>query len=285
MEKKLYTIGKVAKLMGMQSQLLRHYCDIGLITPEYVDPQTGYRYFSFEQLPDIDRTRFLLRCGLRLKEIKQVLQEDNLPLLVELLDKEREQRQLELQRAQDGIDLIDWYINYFTFNKQPASAAPYQIRRIEERFLLAARCPEDYQPTGLYQLFSRIKNAPRYRNLKLTRQVTVVLDYEALLEKRFKRLYVGAFLIGDPGFRAPEILRIPAGEYYCFRANIHDEDWNPSQLRIPLADKVKPVLTLASEYEATFSTYNNNPHELQILFGDPILEPHKEPPAFKGGDR
>ena len=52
MEKKLYTIGKVAKLMGMQSQLLRHYCDIGLITPEYVDPQTGYRYFSFEQLPE-----------------------------------------------------------------------------------------------------------------------------------------------------------------------------------------------------------------------------------------
>ena len=272
MGQQLYTIGKVAKLMGIQPQLLRHYCDIGLITPEYIDPQTGYRYFSFEQLPDIDRTRFLLRCGLRLKEIKQVLREDNLPLLVELLNKERKQKQLEMQRAQDGMELIDWYINYFTFNSRSALDAPYQIRRLGKRFLLAVKCPDSYQPTDFYQLFSRIKNAPPYRDLKLTRQVTVLLDYEALLQKQFRRLYVGAFLIGDPGFQAPELLQIPAGEYYCFRANIHDEAWDPNQLRIPLADKEKPALTLASEYEASFSTYNNNPHELQLLFGDHILE-------------
>ena len=47
--KELYSIGKMSAMMGISAQVLRHYCDIGLITPEYINPETGYRYFSFAQ--------------------------------------------------------------------------------------------------------------------------------------------------------------------------------------------------------------------------------------------
>ena len=38
--KELYSIGKMSAMMGISAQVLRHYCDIGLITPEYIKPDT-----------------------------------------------------------------------------------------------------------------------------------------------------------------------------------------------------------------------------------------------------
>ncbi len=268
MEQTLYPIGKAAEMMGIQAQLLRYYCDMGLVTPEYIDPSSGYRYFSFQQFSAIDRTRFLLRCGLHLKDIRTILRNNDLDLLVRLLTQEKQHKEEQLQQTRDTIDLITWYINYFTDKDHPPQA-PYEIRYIPRRYLLAVRCPEHYRPCDFYSLFSPVRQMPAYRALKLTRQVTVALDYQALLKKELHRYYVGEFIMCDHLNTDEHILEIPGGEYYCFRASINDPQWDPNQLRIPLADKAPPLLTLASEYEKDFKVYNNNPHEVQILFGGP----------------
>jgi len=51
----LYPIGKVAKIMGVSVQTLRYYGNIGLIEPAQINPTTGYRYYSVDQLHFIDR--------------------------------------------------------------------------------------------------------------------------------------------------------------------------------------------------------------------------------------
>ena len=38
-----FSIGDMAKLFHISSGTLRHYETIGLLTPEYIDPETGYR--------------------------------------------------------------------------------------------------------------------------------------------------------------------------------------------------------------------------------------------------
>ena len=45
-KKDLYQIGEVARLFHLSISLLRHYDKTGLVTPEYTDPNTGYRYYS-----------------------------------------------------------------------------------------------------------------------------------------------------------------------------------------------------------------------------------------------
>ena len=45
-KKDLYQIGEVARLFHLSISLLRHYDKTGLVTPEYTDPDTGYRYYS-----------------------------------------------------------------------------------------------------------------------------------------------------------------------------------------------------------------------------------------------
>ena len=48
-KKDLYQIGEVARLFHLSISLLRHYDKTGLVTPEYTDPDTGYRYYSIRQ--------------------------------------------------------------------------------------------------------------------------------------------------------------------------------------------------------------------------------------------
>ena len=46
---KLFSIGDVAGLFNLSTGTLRHYETLGLITPEYTDPDTGYRYYSMRR--------------------------------------------------------------------------------------------------------------------------------------------------------------------------------------------------------------------------------------------
>ncbi|MBK8023555.1 MAG: MerR family transcriptional regulator [Chloroflexi bacterium] len=39
----------------MPVSALRYYADTGLLTPVHVDPITGYRYYTFDQLPQLNR--------------------------------------------------------------------------------------------------------------------------------------------------------------------------------------------------------------------------------------
>ncbi|WP_294375480.1 MerR family DNA-binding transcriptional regulator [uncultured Clostridium sp.] len=41
----LFSIGYVAKMFHISVGTLRHYERSGLLSPEYIDPHTGYRYY------------------------------------------------------------------------------------------------------------------------------------------------------------------------------------------------------------------------------------------------
>ena len=129
------------------------------------------------------------------------------------------------------------------------------------------KCPESYQSEDFYLLFNRIKNEPRYRHLKLTRQITVILEADSFMNNGFKRQYVGKFVLEDPMIRSEHILEIPAGNYYCFHTEIFNSSWLSPKIQEFVKEKGTPRLMLANEYEASLANYNNNPHELQILMG------------------
>ena len=66
-------IGEFAKICNTKITILRHYDKEGLLAPDYVDPFTGYRYYSKEQIPVFFRITALKKAGFSLSEIKQIL--------------------------------------------------------------------------------------------------------------------------------------------------------------------------------------------------------------------
>lgn len=64
---------------------------------------------------------------------------------------------------------------------------------------------------------------------------------------------------------APNILKLPEGDYLCFRERILEEAWNPQRIISYFQGKAKPELMLAMEYEDNLDNYAHANYEIQIL--------------------
>lgn len=71
----MFKIGDFSKLCRVPVSALRYYADIGLLEPVYIDPFTGYRYYSLDQLPRLNRILALKDLGLSLEAIARLLNE------------------------------------------------------------------------------------------------------------------------------------------------------------------------------------------------------------------
>ncbi|MEO5838491.1 MAG: MerR family transcriptional regulator [Acidimicrobiales bacterium] len=71
----MYGIGTVARLAQVSVRTLRHYDDVGLLRPAWVNPATGYRYTP-EQVLRLHRILVLRDLGVPLSEIGQLIDDD-----------------------------------------------------------------------------------------------------------------------------------------------------------------------------------------------------------------
>ena len=72
----MFRIGEFSKIAQVSGRLLRYYDELGLLSPDYTDRETGYRYYSAKQLPQLNRILVLKELGLSLEQIAQVLESD-----------------------------------------------------------------------------------------------------------------------------------------------------------------------------------------------------------------
>ena len=103
----LFSIGDVAKLFHLSVSSLRHYEALGLLTPERVDPNTGYRSYSIRQFEVLNTIRYLRALDMPLEEIADFLRDRDVERIEEKLSRQREavlQRQRELERVRRKID-------------------------------------------------------------------------------------------------------------------------------------------------------------------------------------
>lgn len=72
----MFTVGEFSLLAQVSKRLLRYYDEIGLLKPVQTDPQTGYRYYSAEQMSDLNRILALKDLGLSLDQIQRILRDN-----------------------------------------------------------------------------------------------------------------------------------------------------------------------------------------------------------------
>lgn len=72
----MFQIGTFSKIAQVSGRLLRYYDEIGLLSPEATDPETGYRYYSARQLPRLNRILVLKELGLSLEQISRLLNQN-----------------------------------------------------------------------------------------------------------------------------------------------------------------------------------------------------------------
>ena len=157
-ETKLFKIGEVAKMFHVSMGTLRHYEQAGLLTPEYVDKKTGYRYYSARQLEVLNTIRYLRVLDMPLPQIADFLQNRDVDVMREKLLWQKEmirEKKRELELVERKIDhrlerineAVQATLEEITTDKIPAGRLAwirdklqlssyldleYSIRRLEE---------------------------------------------------------------------------------------------------------------------------------------------------------
>ncbi|UED77721.1 MerR family transcriptional regulator [Brevibacillus sp. DP1.3A] len=124
----MLSIGEFSKICGVSTKTLRYYAEIGLMNPDEINPENGYRYYSIKQLKKMLFINRLKSYHFSLDEIKAILEweEDQAEekLVSALLRKQREMyekrnaldytiKQLndDLSRMEQGIPMMSYLDN------------------------------------------------------------------------------------------------------------------------------------------------------------------------------
>jgi DNA-binding transcriptional MerR regulator len=69
----MFRIGEFSRIARVSGRLLRYYDSIGLLSPRRIDPATGYRYYSADQLAQLNRILALKELGLSLEQVARMI--------------------------------------------------------------------------------------------------------------------------------------------------------------------------------------------------------------------
>ena len=124
----LFSIGQMAKWFHLSQSSIRYYEKSGLLTPEYVDPDTGYRYYSTRQFEVFNTIRYLRALDMPLPQIADFLQNRDVARIEEKL---RQQKQ-EVGRRKQALERIERKIDNRLHQLSDAQALPLgQIEQLE----------------------------------------------------------------------------------------------------------------------------------------------------------
>jgi diguanylate cyclase (GGDEF)-like protein len=147
-------IGEFSELTGISKRMLRHYGELGLIEPEYTDPETGYRYFSDGQQSDARNILVLSRLGFSLKEVSEILngETDAESFMTMLKNREAELR-LQIDRESGMLLRIQALIE---MSEQPNKDSLLESLQIIDLRQSRSKVMEDAVPYGVGKIKKKL---------------------------------------------------------------------------------------------------------------------------------
>jgi effector-binding domain-containing protein/DNA-binding transcriptional MerR regulator len=85
----LIPIGRFSRVCRLSIKSLRRYADDDLLAPEWIDPSSGYRYYTYAQVTQAEVIRLLRTLEMPLEEIREVLEATDSDRVSDVLDHHR----------------------------------------------------------------------------------------------------------------------------------------------------------------------------------------------------
>lgn len=163
MKHELLSIGEVARMKGVSHKSLRYYEQLGILTPAYIDPQTGYRYYAMNQMIDVDVIVTCIELDIPLKSLTDYMNPNGSLDLASLLARGRESAIEKLTKARTALAQIDGCLQEIECQTRlEAQPEPYR-RTLADRAMMYIPWPEEQFNAKRYlSLTSKLyEEAPR----------------------------------------------------------------------------------------------------------------------------
>ncbi|AIQ71008.1 MerR family transcriptional regulator [Paenibacillus graminis] len=104
----MFKIGEFSKLTQISIRMLRYYDEAGLLKPAEIDNWTGYRMYSVEQIPILNKIIYLRDSGFNVSEIAAALDKMDDISLIEQLDSKYAEIEMTIQNNIEKLRKIEF---------------------------------------------------------------------------------------------------------------------------------------------------------------------------------
>ena len=130
-------IGDMAKMNHTTVPTLRLYDRIGLLTPSHVDADTGYRYYDVKQNARFDMIQYMQELGMQLREIKKVLDREDLDFVESVLIQKEKKTAEEIEQLTIQQDAIRQAVRNIERYKKSPKSGTFTLEYISQRSIYA----------------------------------------------------------------------------------------------------------------------------------------------------
>ncbi|MGX7263598.1 MerR family transcriptional regulator [Enterococcus crotali] len=154
----MFKISEFSKLTNISPRMLRHYDKLNLLKPKIIQTDNNYRYYTPEQITQVNQILSLKNIGIPLKEIKTFLDGD--VDLADYLAKHRTLLETELAEKKLQLAYLALLEEKNTTSKTEAVNYPIETKIMNDLFVLTyhQKVASYYEEEQLWQqLFSTIR--------------------------------------------------------------------------------------------------------------------------------
>ncbi len=207
----LLSIGEVARARNINVQSLRYYERLGVLIPAYINPETGYRYYSLEQLMILDTIILCVDLGITLKELKNYVNEEGQLEFERLLRAGKKIAIEKIKKIESNISSIDRNLQQINSQKAFMGRKGYYSRFIFKRYVITMPCEFEMKAQIYEKNLSLLFEKARDLKLQASFPHGIVCRYK---EGRYIDSYMFLEVLPDS---SKQVKVFKEGNYHCFQ--------------------------------------------------------------------
>ena len=229
----LLSITELAKLRQVTSETLRYYDRIGLITPDYVDPQTRYRYYSIRQYEKLGTIKELRQLGMSIHDITDYFSGRNLRKSHQLLLHQLELLEEEIRKQQLLSEILRRKLHFLSEITPPPPVDKVFCRAFPQRYMITFGEPAGGSREHAF-VFTRLE---RYLDevapILASDRIGVYADWHLLEPSDDYIPAVPMIFVERDAIESEHKRTIPPGDYLCMNYRRGElERYHPSFARL-----------------------------------------------------
>lgn len=211
--RKLLSIGELSRLTGVNIKSLRYYDSIGVLPPSYVNPENGYRYYSFNQMYIVEAIQFCIALDIPLKDFFKFVSpgEDKIHYL-KLLNYGKEIAAEKISSINKRLDMLESIQREIERSNAILKEKSMSMHR-DELMLWVTHYSGTITGDKVISILSDQILQINSLNLQTNGDAGLLHIYEG--SSRQEYVYTAIEPSIDANINHPSIICAPAGEYMC----------------------------------------------------------------------
>jgi len=263
-KKNLLSIGELSKITGVHIKALRYHDSIGILKPSIVDPDSGYRYYSFYHKAIVDAIQLCVEVDIPLRHFMDYANEElGWIQYRDLVEQGMDSIESKIRIMQERLARLK------TMQTEIQRSETSRESKIPQRFCLPSRT------CWITPYHGRLGNDES--NERIKKQISVIYSnglklgniYGLLLLPHNQTwepyLFVDVLASENEQAKYPEILHIPQGCYLCKKVEesniLQAWDWI-----LPIVPELQVQLVIETELFVGNYPFSNPLLEQRCMF-------------------